>query len=581
MKLVWGWWFAASLLGCATIHEERFEHLGTPISEVAFQGYELNEALATLVPVPDGGVALSFKTGSTCLDLRTTTTPRTQKVVRTGNGGTVAAGVITMLTSGVVAGTGAYGPITTGELRATDGYLLISGGSVALVALVLTIIEGARGADSVEIVDPLVRRETVSRTCRPVAIADHQLQVTVPDGGVFTLTTSDEGLAAVPDALAEAWTPNLRLVDRTALMTTAQSTVRWAWSEPALAHVTTHKDTPQAWAAYLAAFPSGPLAAHAQRRLDLEEGSKKLQHARAAFDEGRFDDARRLLSEARGLSVTDQAFTVRLDEAIAARQAEKDAEVERSNAEKSAEVERWNAEWGRFETWRARAKNRELVATWRRFAEGAKRRVKLKELLERETHRNDDAVREEDISVIPLFPEVSGAFAFLKILDRSDGEALFMADDGPFVLRLSPGDSFNAFPGQSVQMTMYSRGERMLMSTGQRLPVFLSGSSPSRVRRVPGFKPNRAKENALRKRLAAELASALDTFRRETGVDDPEQRGPLRRFPGATLSWDDDADAYAEMRDGTGRVVFCVELGLACRSSPGESIGSDELLGAR
>jgi hypothetical protein len=81
----------------------------------------------------------------------------------------------------------------------------------------------------------------------------------------------------------------------------------------------------------------------------------------------------------------------------------------------------------------------------------------------------------------PIYPEVSGTFTFVKILNQSAGEALFEAKDGLFVLHLSPGDSFSAYADQGVQMTIYSKGQHATMTNGQMLPLFWSGHSPVRT----------------------------------------------------------------------------------------------------
>ncbi len=171
--------------------------------------------------------------------------------------------------------------------------------------------------------------------------------------------------------------------------------------------------------------------------------------------------------------------------------------------------------WGPFEKWRKRKENRAVVATISKFLHDPSAVAAAEEAHEKEKESNDDKAREPEAVTTAIFPETSGSFSYIKILNRADSEALFEASDGLFVLRLSYGDSFSAYPGQSVHMTMHSRGETMLMTNGRRLPVFISGSSPVRTRWVPGFKPNRQKERLLEakaKGLRAGMEKRLATL---------------------------------------------------------------------
>jgi hypothetical protein len=188
------------------------------------------------------------------------------------------------------------------------------------------------------------------------------------------------------------------------------------------------------------------------------------------------------------------------------------AEEERLEAARRAEEERVAKEmWGSsFEDWLERPAN---AATSKTIKLLLSRDAHLRETraeLKQERESNDAAVVPPSAFHRAIFNEASGYFTFLKILDRAEAEALFSASDGLFVLRLSPGDSLNAFPGQNVQMTMHSRGERMRMTDGRRLPVFLSGPSPTRLIRTKGTQPDRRGE----RRLAAKAAALQKGLRR-------------------------------------------------------------------
>jgi hypothetical protein len=308
-------------------------------------------------------------------------------------------------------------------------------------------------------------------------------------------------------------------------------------------------------------------AAALERR--AAEREQKLAAARGALDDRRVETARVFLDDAAALGADTSSLRERADA------------VERDQATAEAERKRRYAEqWGPFSTWRTRPGNRELVAALAQAAKSAQRRAKMDALYTQEKQRNDDVERPDDIVSTPWFPETSGNFTYLKALDEQAGEALFSASDGLFVLRLSPGDSFRAYPGQSVYLTMHARGERMSMTSGRRLPVFLSGSSPARVRRVPGVHPNRARERALRKRLDADLAEAVGLLRRQvTGGD--EHEGPARKVTGATLSWSDEAAARLDVVDADGTRVYCVEVGLSCAEPAGETVTLEQLLEGR
>lgn len=218
------------------------------------------------------------------------------------------------------------------------------------------------------------------------------------------------------------------------------------------------------------------------------------------------------------------------EEARLAIEAQERAAREKRDEEARAAFEK---RWGSFAAWSARSENRAAVATLKRMLVQEHVLRKLTGEYDEEVRTNDEKVREPEIVRMPLFPETTGAFTFVKILDRYAGEALFSASDGMFVLRLSPGDSFEAYAFQNVRMTMHTRGERVSMTTGARLPVFWSGSAPAKTKVIPGFKPNRSKENALKARVRA-LTTALerDRFRMLQPTDGDERK----RFAAAPVA---------------------------------------------
>jgi hypothetical protein len=164
---------------------------------------------------------------------------------------------------------------------------------------------------------------------------------------------------------------------------------------------------------------------------------------------------------------------------------------------------RHEALWGPFEAWSGRSANAGAIDSVLVLLNGEADLRRLRAAHAAEKRGNDRQVRAARTVEEPIYPQVSGAFAFVKILDRGAGESLFSANDGPFILRLSEGDSFSAYPGQLIRMTMHNRGERMEMTNGNRLPVFHSGRSPTTERFIPGFDPDRTEEERLAARVSA------------------------------------------------------------------------------
>lgn len=169
---------------------------------------------------------------------------------------------------------------------------------------------------------------------------------------------------------------------------------------------------------------------------------------------------------------------------------------------------RFEAAWGTFAAWSARPTNTQSINDIRTIFSGELELTKLRTAYKNEKANNDRRVRRPYIVHDPIYPQVSGVFTFVKILNDRDAESIFSAADGLFVLRLSEGASFHAYAGQGIRMTMHNRGEKMSMTNGMRLPVFLSGASPSEPREIPGYEPDRSEENRLNKRCS-EIESAL------------------------------------------------------------------------
>lgn len=246
----------------------------------------------------------------------------------------------------------------------------------------------------------------------------------------------------------------------------------------------------------------------------------------------------------------------------------------------------WAARWGDFSLWSARRQNRPVVLAVRRVLALEAALAEVAEEHEEEKRANDEKVREPQIFNEPIFPQTSGAFMFVKILDRVAGEALFEASDGLFVLHLSPGDSFNAYEGQKVNMTIHSRGGSMLMTNGRRLPVFWSGYSSARTRRVPGYSPDRKKEKQLAARLKG-MTAALETERRRAlaRVDDSDTEMRLKSVPPnvrVTFTTSDDATTRVLIDDVSANLtVYCIRAEGGSCPDVDEQIDADQLVAAK
>lgn len=188
------------------------------------------------------------------------------------------------------------------------------------------------------------------------------------------------------------------------------------------------------------------------------------------------------------------------------------AVAEFKKAQEEEKQRRFEATWGPFAAWSTRSSNAQSLNDIRTVFNGESELAKLRTSHKKEKASNDRRVRKSYIVHEPIYPQVSGVFEFVKELDRSRSEELFSAADGLFVLRLSEGDSFQAYPGRGIRMTMHNRGEKMSMTNGMTLPVFLSGASPWEPKEIPGYEPDRSEENRLEQRCF-EVENALTRIR--------------------------------------------------------------------
>jgi len=156
--------------------------------------------------------------------------------------------------------------------------------------------------------------------------------------------------------------------------------------------------------------------------------------------------------------------------------------------------------WGTFYSWAASSKFRPAYEAMLDFSQKS---IELKALyasLESERMANNAAEQPATDVPVAIYPETSGSFEFVQILSQYEGTSVFRASDGLFVLHLQPGDSFSAYPGQSVYLTMHNRGETMSLTIGQAV-VFRSGSSRTRRQHFSGFTPDRTNEAGVRHQM--------------------------------------------------------------------------------
>ncbi len=160
------------------------------------------------------------------------------------------------------------------------------------------------------------------------------------------------------------------------------------------------------------------------------------------------------------------------------------------------------ATWGDFRAWSQSPRFRDAHEAMVDYLRNQAAMHEARRALALEAERNQRAEVPPEEWREPIFPETSGSFEFVQILSQHEGTSIFRASDGLFVLLLSPGDSFRAYPGQGVRLTMHNRGETMGLNVGTAV-VFRSGPSPTQARRSEGFRPDRTREDTLRKAVAA------------------------------------------------------------------------------
>ena len=196
----------------------------------------------------------------------------------------------------------------------------------------------------------------------------------------------------------------------------------------------------------------------------------------------------------------------------------------------------------------------------------------LKAEWDAEKQKNDESETEDEVTVKTLYREISGTFAFKKILDRRAREALFEAEDEFFVLRLGAGQSFHRYDGEPA--TLHTRGATVLMSDDERLPVFIPGPSPVEKKRKKGHHPNRGKENSLKREIDS-LEPALEArFTEITAAgggpgerkltDEPD--GVHVRLFGST------AQKIERITIGREKTVYCIDVGGEACARDGETI---------
>ena len=180
------------------------------------------------------------------------------------------------------------------------------------------------------------------------------------------------------------------------------------------------------------------------------------------------------------------------------------------------------ATWGGYRAWAASDDHRDAAeAIAEHVRDGEALEVAISEHAA-ERARNDAAEVPPSSYHEKRYPEVSGTFEFVQILDRADSTSIFRASDGLFVLQLSPGDSFSAYKGQGVSLTMHNRGESMQLNVGSAA-MFRSGPSPTEERVISGSSPDRTREREFAARVA-EISGRL------SGRLNPSKDGLLGPF---------------------------------------------------
>jgi hypothetical protein len=454
------------------------------------------------------------------------------------------------------AGLGSWMLVDVSNVRVlpTSG-LTVAGGAAVIVGVVTLL----RGTDTSEDLGTKpVRRESVEVACRVAPASNIKVE----------LVPVTSGLEGTSIALGSTSSDGKLRISKSQLRSLFET-------------------TPEADKAQLRVGPS---------KLDIDLRATKVAMARGASEAAltlakadRVDDAEAELNFATKLGGETAPARMALTDAPTTKR--RLAEVQEAHERK----------WGHdIKDWGTRKENQHVYRLLRSLLLNLTKTRGLTRQWTDEKQKNDAAetpdevVPEENVSdqviSVPLFPEVSGSFSFIKILDEFRGEALFEAADGIFVLRLSPGDSFRAVPGQSVHMTAHNRGETMLMTTGGRLPVFMSGSSPARTRMIPGHHtperrhpghhPNRSKERTLKKELET-LEAALE--RRYLEIAEPLSEGEhaLKDAPADVriVIAGSSATRIDKVVIGDSKPVYCVEVDSPCAKDQAITLSLGEFIG--
>ena len=217
-------------------------------------------------------------------------------------------------------------------------------------------------------------------------------------------------------------------------------------------------------------------------------------------------------------------------------------------------------QWGTFQAWARTRQGVHLLRRLKVLLSKADAYTAVKAAYTTEKQKNDAAYVAPAVVPVPIFPEISGNYTFIKVLDQSQGDLLMMASDGAFVLRLAPGAYIsNVYPGESINLTAYATGRTIPMTTGADLPLFISGSSPTRVVRRPGHRPNRRKEHRLRRKLHSIERWVGHHLRREAkGSDAYVVRQPDRRLRLETGSGPTDGTTWFTIGHQRGVAAFCL-----------------------
>lgn len=322
-----------------------------------------------------------------------------------------------------------------------------------------------------------------------------------------------------------------------------------------------------------ALFETTPGADKAHLRVGPSQGDIDLRGPRAAMARAASEAALTLAKADR----VDEAeaelnFATKLGaETASARVALADAPTTKRRLAEAQEAH--ERKWGRdIKEWGTREENQHVYRLLRSLLINVNKLKGLKAEWDAEKQKNDESETEDEVTVKTLYREISGTFAFRKILDRRAREALFEAEDEYFVLRLGAGQSFHQYDGEPT--TLHTRGATILMSDGDRLPVFIPGPSPVEKKRKKGHHPNRGRENALKKESDSlepalearftELTRAGSRPGERKLTDEPD--GVRVRLFGST------AQTIERITIGSEKAVYCIDVGGEACARDGETI---------